>query len=323
MNDQVITILIAVVGVPLLLVGYLLATEVVVGAFPNRWQSRIRPYLWIFPAVAFATVFMVIPTLNTIVLSFQNRNSTQFVGLDNYQYFFTNPTTSGALKNSVLWLIFFTSGVVIFGLLIAVIFDRVRYESAAKLAVFLPIPISAVAASIIWKFMFEYQPEGQVQTGTLNALIGVVGLGPVAWLVESATNNAALIFVGIWISTGFAMVIISSSLKGISPELFEAARLDGASEVQVLRRIIVPMLLPTLTVVTTTMIIVALKVFDIVYVLTAGAYDTDVIASQMFSQLTGAGHYGRASAVGVILLIAVIPLLVINVRRFRREEQMR
>jgi alpha-glucoside transport system permease protein len=223
----------------------------------------------------------------------------------------------------VLWLIFFTSGVVIFGLLIAVIFDRVRYESAAKLAVFLPIPISAVAASIIWKFMFEYQPEGQVQTGTLNALIGVVGLGPVAWLVESATNNAALIFVGIWISTGFAMVIISSSLKGISPELFEAARLDGASEVQVLRRIIVPMLLPTLTVVTTTMIIVALKVFDIVYVLTAGAYDTDVIASQMFSQLTGAGHYGRASAVGVILLIAVIPLLVINVRRFRREEQMR
>jgi alpha-glucoside transport system permease protein len=323
MNQQLLTVIIAVVGIPLLLIGYLLATELVVGAFPYRWQPKIRPYLWIFPAVAFATVFMVIPTLNTIVLSFMDRNSKAFVGLANYQFFFTNPATGGALKNSVLWLIFFTGGVVIFGLLIAVIFDRVRYESAAKLAVFLPLPISAVAASIIWKFMFEYQPAGQVQTGTLNAAIGVVGLGPIAWLVESATNNAALIFVGIWISTGFAMVIISSSLKGISPELFEAARLDGASELQVLRRIIVPMLLPTLTVVTTTMIIVALKVFDIVYVLTAGAYDTDVIASQMFKQLTGAGHYGRASAVGVILLIAVIPLLIINVRRFRREEQIR
>jgi alpha-glucoside transport system permease protein len=171
--------------------------------------------------------------------------------------------------------------------------------------------------------MFEYQPAGQVQTGTLNAFIGVFGLGPVAWLVESSTNNPALIFVGVWISTGFAMVILSSALKAISPELLEAARLDGASEVQVLRTVIVPLLLPTLTVVTTTMLITALKVFDIVYVLTGGAYDTDVIASQMFNQLASAGHYGRASAVGVILLIAVIPLLVINVRRFRREEQIR
>jgi alpha-glucoside transport system permease protein len=323
MDSRLITVIAAVVGIPVILIGYLLLTERFVSVLPRRVQPRVRPYLWIFPAVAFATLFMVIPTINTIVLSFQDRNSEEFVGLANYQYFFTNPGTTGALKNSLLWLVFFTGGVVIGGLLIAVLFDRVRYESLAKLAVFLPLPISAVAASIIWKFMFEYQPEGQVQTGTMNAIIGAIGLGPVAWLVESATNNPALIFVGIWISTGFAMVILSSSLKAISPELLEAARLDGAGELQVLRMVIVPLLLPTLTVITTTMIIVALKTFDIVYVLTAGAYDTDVIASQMFTQLAGAGHYGRASAVGVILLLTIIPLLVINVRRFRREEAIR
>jgi alpha-glucoside transport system permease protein len=323
MDNRIVTVIAAVIVIPIILVGYLVVSERLISLLPRRVQPRIRPYVWIFPAVAFATVFMVIPTINTIILSFQDRKSENFVGLANYIYFFTNPSTTGSLKNSLLWLVFFTGGVVIGGLLIAVLFDRVRYESAAKLAVFLPLPISAVAASIIWKFMFEYQPAGSVQTGTLNALIGVVGLGPVAWLVESTTNNPALIFVGIWISTGFAMVILSSSLKAISAELLEAARLDGASELQVLRTIIVPLLLPTLTVITTTMVITALKVFDIVYVLTAGAYDTDVIASQMFTQLTGAGHYGRASAVGVILLIAVIPLLVINVRRFRREEAMR
>jgi len=323
MDSRIITVIAAVIGIPIILVGYLLVTERLISILPRKVQPRVRPYFWIFPAVAFATVFMVLPTINTILLSFQDRKSQAFVGLANYQYFFTNPDTLGALKNSVLWLVFFTGGVVIGGLLIAVLFDRVRYESLAKLAVFLPLPISAVAASIIWKFMFEYQPEGAVQTGTLNAIIGVVGVGPIAWLVESATNNPALIFVGIWTSMGFAMVIISSSLKAISTELLEAARLDGASELQVLRTIIVPLLLPTLTVISTTMVITALKVFDIVYVLTAGAYDTDVIASQMFTQLTGAGHYGRASAVGVILLLAVIPLLVINVRRFRREEAMR
>ena len=323
MDSRIITVIGAVVVIPLVLVGYLLLSERVVALLPRRLQPRVRPYLWIFPAVAFATAFMVIPTINTIVLSFMDRKSEHFVGLANYQYFITNPDTLGALKNSVLWLIFFTSGVVIGGLLIAVLFDRIRYESLAKLAVFLPLPISAVAASIIWKFMFDYQPAGSVQTGTLNALLGTVGLGPVAWLVETTTNNAALIFVGIWISTGFAMVILSSSLKAISPELLEAARLDGANERQILRQVIIPLLLPTLTVITTTMIIVALKVFDIVYVLTGGAYDTDVIASQMFTQLASAGHYGRASAVGVVLLIAVIPLLIINVRRFRKEEAMR
>jgi alpha-glucoside transport system permease protein len=320
MDDRILSVIGAIVLVPILLAGYLYLVEAIVGILPYRWQSRIRPYLWILPAIGFATVFMILPTINTVALSFMDRQSADFVGLDNYVYFVSNPTTLGSLKNSLLWLVFFTGGVVIGGYLIAVMVDRVRYEPLAKFVIFLPLPISAVAASIIWKFMFEYQPPGSTQTGTLNAIIGAFGLGPVAWLIESPINNFALIFVGVWTAIGFAMVILSSSIKAINPELLEAARIDGAGELRILRMIVTPLVWPTIIVVTITMIITALKVFDIVYVLTAGAFDTDVIASQMFIQLASSGHYGRAAAVGVILLLAITPLLIINVRRFRQEE---
>jgi len=322
MDSRILTAVGAVVGIPLILGGYLYLTERLLAAASLRTQARIRPYVWVVPAVSFATIFMVLPTLNTIVLSFQDKTSTRWVGLDNYIFFFTNSETINSLKNNLLWLVFFTGFVVIGGLLIAVVFDRIRYETLAKTAVFLPLPISAVAASIIWKFMYDYQPPGQVQTGTLNAVIGTLGFSPVAWLINSTTNNPALIFVGIWTATGFAMVIISASLKAISSELLEAARLDGANELQVLRLIITPLLMPTLTVVATTMVITALKVFDIVYVLTAGAYGTDVIARQLFARLANA-DYGRGGAVGVVLLIAVIPLLLLNIRRFRQQEEIR
>jgi alpha-glucoside transport system permease protein len=320
--DRIITALIAVAGVPLVLLGYIYIGEWVIEHLPDRVQTWIRPYFWALPAIGFATVFMVYPLLRTVVLSFRNNADTIWVGFNNYIYFFTFPDTLTSLRNSVLWLIFYTFFAVGFGLIIAIMLDRVRYESIAKIAIFLPVPISAVAASIIWKFMFDYQPPGTVQTGTLNALLGSFGGQPVAWLVNSTTNNGALIFVGIWSITGFCMVIISGSLKAISTEVLEAARIDGANEFQIVRLIVTPLLWPTITVVTTTMVINALKQFDIVYVLTSGAYDTDVIATQMFRQLANA-HYGRAAAVGVVLFVAIVPLLVINIRRFQQQEEQR
>ena len=320
--DQIITAIAAIVLVPLVLLGYILLGEQIIERLPERIQEWIRPYFWALPAIGFATVFMVYPLLRTIVISFRNNADTTWVGLDNYVYFFTFPDTLTSLRNSVLWLIFYTFFAVGLGLIIAIMVDRVRYESLAKIAIFLPVPISAVAASIIWKFMFDYQPPGTVQTGTLNALLGVVGRDPVAWLVNSATNNAALIFVGIWSATGFCMVIISASLKAISSEVLEAARIDGANEFRIVQLVVTPLLWPTITVVGTTMIINALKTFDIVYVLTAGAYDTDVIATQMFNQLSNA-HYGRAAAVGVVLFMAIVPLLVVNIRRFQQQEEQR
>lgn len=320
--EQIITAVIAIVGVPLVLLGYVLLGERVIERTPEGVQTWIRPYFWALPAIGFATVFMVYPLVRTVFISFRNNADTEWVGFNNYIYFFTFPDTLTSLRNSVLWLIFYTFFSVGLGLIIAILLDRVRYEALAKIAIFLPVPISAVAASIIWKFMFDYQPPGSTQTGTLNALLGLAGQQPIAWLVNSTTNNAALIFVGIWTTVGFCMVIISASLKAISSEVLEAARMDGANEFQIVRLVVTPLLWPTITVVGTTMIINALKTFDIVYVLTAGAYDTDVIATQMFSQLTTA-HYARAAAVGVVLFIAIVPLLLVNIRRFQQQEEQR
>jgi alpha-glucoside transport system permease protein len=320
--DQIITAIVAIVAVPLVLLGYIYVGEWVIERLSDRLQVWIRPYFWALPAIGFATVFMVYPLLRTVVISFRNNADDAWVGLNNYVYFFTFPDTLTSLRNSLFWLVFYTFFAVFLGLVIAILLDRVRYEQLAKIAIFLPVPISAVAASIIWKFMFDYQAPGTTQTGTLNALLEVGGQQPVAWLINSTTNNAALIFVGIWSITGFCLVIISASLKAISAEVLEAARIDGANELRIVQLIITPLLWPTITVVGTTMIINALKTFDIVYVLTAGAYDTDVIATQMFSQLEH-DHNSRAAAVGVVLFIAIVPLLIVNIRRFQQQEEQR
>jgi alpha-glucoside transport system permease protein len=218
-----------------------------------------------------------------------------------------------------------TAGVVGLGLLVAILVDRVRYEPVAKTAIFIPLAISFVAAAIIWKFMYEYRPPGTPQIGSVNALVGLVGLGPVDWIRERSflIDNFALIFIGIWMWTGFAMVILSAGLKGISTELLEAARVDGANEWQVFRGIILPLLMPTIFVVGTTIVITALKSFDIVYVLTNGAFGTDVIARKMVFEMFTTQHFGRASAVAIVLLLAIIPFMAVNIRRFREQEAIR
>ena len=324
MTNDLITAAIVVIGVPAVLVGYILLAERLIQALPERRQGRVRPWFWIAPAVAFLVVFLIYPTLNTFVLSFMDGQSRKFVGLDNYLWFIGDRGTLESLRNSVLWVVFMTAGVVGLGLLIAVLVDRVRYEPVAKSVIFLPLAISFVAAGIIWNFMYQYQDPSRPQTGTLNALIGLVGLGPTRFTQEEPLNNFALIFIGIWMWTGFAMVILLAGLKGISQELLEAARVDGASEWQVFRGIILPLLTPTIFVVGTTIIITALKSFDIVFTVTNGNFGTDVIAREMWQQMfTPPGNFGRASAVAIVLLLAIIPFMIINVRRFRDQESIR
>ncbi|MFL5726164.1 MAG: carbohydrate ABC transporter permease [Chloroflexota bacterium] len=325
MEQRIITAAIVLLGVPLVLVGYILLAERLLQFVPGKRTDRIRPWLWIAPALAFLVVFLIYPTINTLVLSFMDKFSRTFVGLDNYLWFFGDASTLEALRNSVLWVVFMTGGVVGLGLLIAVLVDRVRYEPAAKTAIFVPLAISFVAAAIIWNFMYQYRPPGAPQTGTVNAVLGLVGLGPVDWIRERSflIDNFALIFIGVWMWTGFAMVILSAGLKGISVELIEAARVDGANEWQVFRRIIFPLLLPTIYVVATTIIITALKSFDIVYTLTNGAFGTDVIARKMFFEMFTTQNFGRASAVAIVLLVAIIPFMAVNIRRFREQEAIR
>lgn len=325
MEERIITAIVAVVGVPLVLVAYIWGTEQLLRVFPDGAKPRLRPWLWMLPALGFLGLFLVYPMIGTIIASFQNTLGTAWVGLENFAWFFGSPDALSALKNNVLWLIFLTLFVVGFGLIVAILVDRVRYETVAKSVIFLPLAISMVAASVIWLYMYQYKPPGAVQTGTLNAVIGVSGAGPIPWLQvqDFSLNTFALIIVMTWMWTGFGMVIISAALKGINPELLEAARVDGANEWQVFRGIVFPLLVPTLVVVGTTMIITALKAFDIVYAMTGGNLETDVIANLMYKQMFRVGDFGRASAVAVVLLVAIVPIMFFNIGRFRAQEAVR
>jgi alpha-glucoside transport system permease protein len=263
-------------------------------------------------------------------------NSSKFIGLANYREIFTNRVMQDTLLNNVLWLVLFTGLAVGLGLLFAVLTGRVRYEATAKAMIFIPMAISFVAAAVIWRFVYAYQPPGFTQYGLLNAGAVGVGLSPQPWLTEQTiafshttlpapfhTNNIAIIIVGVWMWTGFAMVVLSAGLKGISSEVIEAARVDGANEFQIFRRIILPLVSPTIALVATTLVIQALKIFDIVWVTTAGNYNTDVIATMMYKQLFNYQDFGKAGALAVILLLAIIPIMLISINRFRSQEETR
>lgn len=321
MNSQTILMLaVVVLGVPLLLVGYITLSERLLGSAAHKRSSSVRAIFWIAPAVVLLVVFLVYPIITTIILSLKDAASRGYVGLANYKYIFTDRNMLLVLRNNLLWLVLFTLVTLTFGLLIALLADRVKYEAVAKSIVFLPMAISFVAAGIIWKFMYDFQPAGAPQIGTVNAIFSAVipGYQPQAWLFNTATNNIALIVVGIWMWTGFAMVILSAGIKGIPTDVLEAARIDGANEFQIFRFVTMPLLAPTITVVATTLIIDVLKIFDIVYVMTNGNLNTEVIANRMYKEMFNYHNYGRASAIAVILLVAIIPVMIMNIKRFRQ-----
>jgi len=269
--------------------------------------------------------FLVIPALNTLYLSFMDADSTRFVAGENYAHAITDADFLTAIRNSVVWLVALPALAVALGLAMAVLTDRVPYGTAARSMLFLPVAISAVAGGVIWGFMYDYRPPGAAQTGTLNALLTsfVPGAEPQSWLVSASTNNGALIVATVWMTAGFCMVILGAALRGIPDELLEAARVDGANEFHIFASITLPLVAPTITVVTTTMAILALKVFDTVYVMTNGNFGTEVIATIMFKELFSARDYGRASAVAVILMAAIVPIMIWNLRSYRREEAAR
>lgn len=316
----------ALLGVPAVLVGYLFLVEQTLFHLPIRGQARLRPWLWLAPALAFLFTFLVYPTFGTLMRSLRDRSGETFVGLENYEWFFGNSETLLSLRNNLLWLVFFTAITVGAGLLIATLVDRVRYESFAKTIIFVPMAISFVAAAVVWRFMYVWNVPGTPQTGTINALFTTLGAPfeaqPVDFLTTRSINNFALILVASWVWVGFSMVILSAGIKAIDNDLLEASRVDGASEWQVFRRIMIPLLAPTLAVVTTTMIIFALKTFDIVYTMTSGNFDTQVIAVEMWQQFSF-NQYGRASAVAVVLLLAIIPVMAYNIKQFRSQEDIR
>ncbi|MDI9440539.1 MAG: sugar ABC transporter permease [Firmicutes bacterium] len=278
-------------------------------------KGRLTHWVYIGPALAFLLVYQVYPVIHTFILSFMDRYSEKFVGLENYRYVFTSPVMLRAFKNNLLWLVFFTAGTVGLGLIFAILSDRVKFEKMAKSIIFMPMAISFVGAGVVWKFMYAYKPASADQIGLLNQILVVLGFEPKGWLLQAPLNNFALIMVGIWIWTGYCMVILSAAYKGIPAELMEAGRVDGANELQLFWHVVLPELRPALTVVITTMLMNVLKIFDIIYVMTNGNYGTEVIANRMFKEMFQFANTGRASAIAVVLFVMIIPVMYVNTRQ--------
>jgi len=303
---------------------------------PDAWKTRLLPFVFVGPAMAILAWYLAIPTLRTFWISlytntgppeglnmFQQLASSAFVGLDNYKAVFTDSLMQQALRNNLMWIVFGSTASVIFGLLIAVLADRSSYENLAKSLIFLPMAISFVGASVIWNFIYEYRPEGQPQIGLLNAIVTGFGGTPQAfpqWVAIAPWNNLFLIVIVVWLQAGFSMVLFSAALKGIPEELMEAGRIDGATEIQIFFRIMVPYIRGTIISVWTTIVIFTLKIFDVVWVMTGGQFGTHVIATQFYRQSFTNRNSGFGSAIAIVLLIAVIPVMIYNLRQFREQE---
>jgi alpha-glucoside transport system permease protein len=316
---QVVLVLVAIIwGVGGVAALYTVSNWVV-EQFPDEWTRRLQPFVFVGPALAILAWYLAIPTIRTLVLSFRDATSLHWAGLDNYVYAFTDRVMLEAFRNNLLWLIFGTTLSVGLGLLIAVLADRSRFENVYKAIIFMPMVISFVGAGVIWKFVYTYKGTGAgiQEIGLLNAIVLALGGTPQAWLQNAPWNNFFLIIIMVWLQTGFAMVIISSAIKGVPAELIEAARIDGASEIRAFFNIIIPYIQGTLLTVTTTILIFSLKLFDIVRVMTGGNNGTNVIANEFYLERFTYGNAGRASAIAVVLLIAVIPIMIYNLRQFR------
>ncbi|MDX2140855.1 MAG: sugar ABC transporter permease [Chloroflexota bacterium] len=284
---------------------------------PGLWMNRLQPFIFVGPAVILLAWYLAMPTVRTLYASFFDANTVNFVGLNNYFTVFTQRQMVEAWTNNLLWIIVGTVLVVVFGLLIAILADRSKFESTAKSLIFMPMAISMVGAGVIWKFIYDNNPE----IGLLNAIVQGLGGEPQAWLtLVQPWNNVFLIIVVVWLQTGYAMVLISAAIKGIPEELLEAARVDGANEIQIFFRIILPSIAGTLVTVVTTVIIFMLKIFDVVMVMTGGQFGTEVVGVRFYRAAFTEGNAGFASAIAIVLLIAVIPVMVYNLRQFSQRQ---
>jgi len=299
----------------------------IVEQFSDAWKGRLLPFVFVGPAVAILIWYLFLPVVRTFYISLFDRDGPEFgefVGLMNYITIFTDRLMREAFRNNIFfWMLLGVPLTVGFGLLVAVLADRSKFDRVAKAFVFLPMAISFVGAGVIWNFIYEVRPVGIPQIGLLNAIVVALGGEPHAWPAYTAIapfNNIFLIVIVAWLQAGFSMVLFSAALKGISEEILEAARVDGANEIQVFFRIMIPSIMGTIITVTTTVIIFTLKIFDVVWVMTGGQFGTDVIATQFYRQSFIARNAGFGSAIAIVLLIAVIPVMIYNLRQFKEQE---
>ncbi len=293
----------------------------VVEQLPPIWTRRLQPFIFVGPASAILAWYLAIPTLRTFWYSLLDRNSKEFVGLANYKAVFTERIMLEAFRNNLLWILFGATSCVVLGLLIAVLADRSKFETVAKSLIFMPMAISMVGAGVIWNFIYAVKDVNSPQIGLLNAIWVALGGTPQAWTaLVQPWNNLFLIVILIWMQTGYAMVLFSAAIKGIPTELLEAARVDGANEVQIFFNIMIPYISGTIVTVSTTILIFTLKIFDIVIVMTGGQFGTHVIATQFYRQYFTNRNAGFGSAIAIVLLLLVVPIMVYNLKEFSKQE---
>ncbi|HEX3265163.1 MAG TPA: sugar ABC transporter permease [Candidatus Limnocylindrales bacterium] len=311
----VIALLVGVGGIWLLFTG----ASTIVERFPAALRDRVLPWVFIGPAILLLAIYLVYPAVATVLRSFQDGDGA---------FTLANWTSLGKgefleiLRNNVIWLVVTTAGSVGLGLIVAALFDRIRRESLAKVFVFTPLAISLVGATVIWKFVYAQQPPSQPQFGLLNAIWTAFGNKPIAWATTFPINLPAEMVIMIWLQTGFAMVVLSAAIKGVSVEVLEAARLDGASERQIFFGVIIPLIRGSIITVATTIAIATLKIFDIVWSLSGGINHDSVVAVRMFQEMFQFFNDGRAAALATVLFIAVLPVMFVNLRNFRRQAAM-
>jgi len=289
----------------------------------DTWRSRLQPFVFVGPAVAILIWYLTLPTVRTFYASLLDASGEAFVGLQNYLAVFSltpNNPMMVAFRNNILWIVFGATGSVVLGLLVAVLADRSRFEKFAKAMIFMPMAISMVGGAIIWNMMYSVNPD----IGMLNAIYtGITGNPPIAWTASAQLqpwNNLFLIVIMIWLQAGYAMTLFSAAIKGVPGDLLEAARVDGATEIQAFFKIVIPYIMGTIITVATTVIIFTLKIFDVVWVMTGGQFNTQVIATQFYREYFTNQNYGTGSAIAIVLLIAVIPVMIYNLRQFRSQE---
>lgn len=320
------TLLTVLAGVGAALVLYWVLNKVV-ELLPNKWEDRVKPYFYILPAFAAIAVYLIYPAVQTVIYSFANADSTKYIGFKNYSTLLKSHGFQQTLFNTLLWIVVAPIAAVIIGLAIATLVDRLRTngEKTAKTIIFLPMAISAVGAATVWRFIYASNPPGQPQIGIQNAIVTKLGFDPVPWLEKSTlhVNTFLLVVMFLWSQVGFSMVLLSAAIKGVPGDTLEAARIDGANERQIFRRVVVPQIMTTVITVYVTVAIGVMKLFDIVYVMTNGNFNTNVLATEFFNQLFTNFNNGAAAAIVVMLMLAVIPIMVYQVRQFRALESSR
>lgn len=324
MTDSLGIVLILIVagaiGIPVLVYLALGLGEAILTKLPVGLGRTMRPWVWLALPILVVVTILIFPVIVTLGTSLMDARAANFVGLDNYFWAFSGQML-GIVSNNIVWLIAFPVITLVLALVAAALFDKVKYEPLAMTIVILPTAISFTAGSVIWTQMYSFQPAGTPQIGTFNAVLSLFGMNPIPWLIQPVLNNLALIFIAVWLQLGIATLILSSAIKNVGSDMIEAARLDGAGDFRIFFSMVLPNILPSVLVVFTTMIIAALKVFDIVYVMTNGNYGTDVIANRLYYELFAASNLGHASAIAVILLFSALPIAFINIFQFRSENR--